>query len=245
MSKTPGLGEAGLAWFRGLVRRNGLLRACGTVAASAWELALDYRRSRQRLRYGDIDYDFDHGVNTTWARPSLRVRLREIFTRGKYQPSEPELFHRIVSSLDLAFERFTFIDLGSGKGRTLLMASDYRFRRIIGAEIIPELHAIAQENVRRYHEEKQQCSAIDTWLGDAREFAFPPEPLIIYLFNPFPADVLREVLEGLRTSLRTTPRDVYVIYHNLVHEEVFRQYSFLRPLHRTPQYAVYRADPAR
>ena len=38
-----------------------------------------------------------------------------------------------------SLDGFTFIDLGSGKGRTLLMASDYPFRRIIGLELLEEL----------------------------------------------------------------------------------------------------------
>lgn len=242
MTRTPTLGEAGLAWVRDLAQREGLLRACSTVLTNAWELALDYLPSRRRLRYGDIDYDFDHRVNTTWAAPTLAVRLREIFTRGKYQPSEPELFHAILDRLAIKHDRFTFIDLGSGKGRTLLMASDYPFRRIIGAEIIPELHAIAAQNVGRYQSDKQKCFAIETWLGDARQFAFPSCPLVLYLFNPFPADILLDVLKRLQESMRMHPREILVIYHNLMHESVFNEVGSLRPIHRTEQYAVYVVD---
>ena len=153
MAKTPTLGEAGLTWYRGLVQQQGALRGTLQAAGSLVELALDYRPSRRRLRYGDIDYDFDHGVNTSWAKPSLAIRLREVFTRGQYQPSEPELFHQILGALTLEHEKFTFLDLGSGQGRTLLMASEYPFRRIVGVEIIPELHAIAEQNIRRYRNE--------------------------------------------------------------------------------------------
>ena len=42
--------------------------------------------SRRKSRYGDIDYDFEHGVNTTWANVSLRTRLRELLSEGQYQP---------------------------------------------------------------------------------------------------------------------------------------------------------------
>jgi SAM-dependent methyltransferase len=239
MSATPSLGAAGLAWFRDLVRREGLFRGLGSAAVSGWKLALDYLPSRRRLRYGDIDYDFDHRVNTTWAAPTLPMRLREIFTRGKYQPSEPELFHTILCALQVNFERFTFIDLGSGKGRTLLMASDYPFRKVVGAEIIPELHEIAVQNLARYESEQQKCFALEAWLGDAREFPLPPEPMVLYLFNPFPADILRDVLLRLQQSLGEIPRETYVIYHNLIHEDVFQSMGFLRAVHRTEQYAIY------
>jgi SAM-dependent methyltransferase len=242
VDKTPTLGEAALAWWRELIARGGVVRGCGIALSSMWELAIDYLPSRKRLRYGDIDFDFEHGVNTTWAQPSLAVRLREVFTRGKYQPSEPGLFHQILDELQVSFERFTFVDLGSGKGRTLLMASDYPFRRIIGAEIIPELHAVAQENIRRYHSDRQKCFTLEAWMGDAREFPFPSEPTVVYLFNPFPADILGEMLERLRLSLRERPREMYVIYHNLVHEEMFRQATWLQPIHRTAQFVIYRSS---
>jgi hypothetical protein len=240
VATTSSLGESGLAWLRGLMRREGYLRGCATALHELWELALDYRPSRRRLRYGDIDYDFDHGVNTTWAAPSLALRLREIFTRGKYQPSEPRLFHEIVERLPIAYDCFTFLDLGSGKGRTLLMASDYPFRRIMGAEIIPELHAIALENLKRYRSDTQKCFSLETWLGDARQFPFPPEPMVVYLFNPFPADILREVLQHLRKSLAENPRETYVLYHNLAHEAVFLELGLREPLQRTEQYALWR-----
>ena len=240
MNKTPTLGEAGRAWIRGLVGREGLPKGFASAVTSFYELALDYLPSRRRLRYGDIDYDFEYRVNTTWARPSLSVRLREIFTRGKYQPSEPQLFHAILRRLAIDYEGFTFIDLGSGKGRTLLMASDYPFRRIIGAEIVPELHAIAEANVAAYRSERQKCFQLETWLGDAREFPIPAEPLVVYLFNPFPEDILKEVLERLHASFVSQPREIRIAYHNLVHDEVMRTMAFLEELYRTEQFAIYR-----
>jgi SAM-dependent methyltransferase len=242
MGDAPTLRAAGRAWLGELLRREGLVRGLASAARSFAELGLDYLPARKRLRYGDIDYDFEHGVNTTWAAPTLPVRLREVFTRGKYQPSEPGLFHEILRGLQIDYARFTFIDLGSGKGRTLLMASDFPFRRILGAEIIPELHAIAQENIQRYRDANQQCLVLDTWLGDARDFQFPLESMVVYLFNPFPAEILQEVLKNLHTSLTNMPRESYVIYHNLIHEGVARSMSFLRPIHKTEQYAVYLAE---
>jgi len=96
--------------------------------AAGFELVRDLTPARRRSRYGDIDFDFEHGVDTTWANIGLRTRLREWISGGQYQPSEPELFHRIISDLPVKPDGLTFIDLGSGKGRTLLMASEYPFR---------------------------------------------------------------------------------------------------------------------
>ena len=90
----------------------------------------------------------------------------------------------MMQSLPIDYTQFTFIDLGSGKGRTLLIASDYPFRRIIGVELLGELHRIAQENIRTYQSPTRKCFALEIIRGDAREFTFPAEPSVIYLFNP-------------------------------------------------------------
>ena len=122
------------------------------------------------------------------------------------------------------------------------MASDYPFRRIIGVEFLAELDNIARENIARYRSERQKCFALESQAGDARDFEFPAEPTVLYLFNPFPEDVLRPVLAKLHNSIADFPRPVYILYHNLVHEKIFAQQEWLQPVYRTPQYAIYRAS---
>jgi SAM-dependent methyltransferase len=231
-----------LGWIADVVRHRGVLGALGFYGAAAIELLRDLTPERRRSRYGDTDYDFDHRVDTTWATVSLRTRLRELLSGAQYQASEPELFHEILRALPVSSQRSTFIDLGSGKGRTLLMASDYPFQRIIGVELLEELNQIARQNIASYYSEEQKCFNIEAYCDDAREFKFPPQRLVLYLFNPFPNYVLQTVLENLRTSVVSLPREVCVVYHNLVHENIFRSQTWLREVHRTYQFAIYRAQ---
>jgi SAM-dependent methyltransferase len=239
--KPPHNKSGALAWLSDTFRRRGLSGAVRWYAAGAIELLRDLTPARRKSRYGDIDYDFEHGVDTTWANVSLRTRLRELLSGGQYQPSEPALFQEILNSLPVAVDGFTFIDLGSGKGRTLLMASEDLFRRIIGVELLAELNEVAQQNIARYHSERQKCCAIESHTGDARSFEFPREAVVLYLFNPFPEYVLREVLANLHGSVMAFPREVYVIYHNLMHENVFDEQAWLRPVQRTHQFAIFEA----
>lgn len=201
----------------------------------------DLSPSRRRSRYGDIDFDFEHDVDTTWATVTLRTRIREWLSGGQYQPSEPALFRAIIEALPVAPGGFTFIDLGSGKGRTLLMASSYSFHRIIGMELLDELNTIAVQNISRYRSDAQRCFAIESHSGDARYFDFPAEPTILYLFNPFPRHIWREVLANLHDSLVTASRSVYVVYHNPVHEDIPNSQSWLHQRNRTHQFVIYEA----
>jgi hypothetical protein len=232
-----------LSWIRETIRTRGPFGAFRYYVAGAFALMRDLLPEKRKSRYGDIEYDFDNGVDTTWGTLSLRTRVRELLSGAEYQPSEPNLFREILCALPVSVEGFTFVDLGSGKGRTLLLASDYPFRRIIGVELLSELHQVAVKNIFIYRSEKQQCFNIESFVQDAREFQFPSEPTVLYLFNPFPEYVLGAVLANLKASYAATPREIYVLYHNLVHESVFQAQPWLREITRTHQYAVYKVDP--
>jgi hypothetical protein len=234
--------DGALTWLRDSFRHRGITGSLRYYARELGDLLRDLTPARRKSRYGDIDYDFEHGVDTTWATVTLRTRLREWLSGGQYQPSEPAVFGEILNSLPVAVDGFTFVDLGSGKGRTLLMASTYPFRHIIGVELLKELNAIAVRNIARYKTYRQKCFNIEAHAGDARHFEFPAEPTVLYLFNPFPRHVWLEVLENLSGSLRAAPRQVYVIYHNPVHEDILAARSWLRQVGRTHQFVIYKAN---
>src|SRR3982074_423196 len=113
-----------------------------------------------RRRCGDMEYDWEHRVNTSSGSVSWHARLLGLF-HSPYQPTEPALFQEMMASLPIEFEQFTFVDLGSGKGRTLLMASEYPFMKIVGVELIAELHRAAQQNIRAYRSPTQRCVQIE------------------------------------------------------------------------------------
>ena len=119
------------------------------------------------------------------------------------------------------------------------MASDYPFRRIVGVELLPALNDAAQDNIGKYHSESQKCFAMQSICGDAAEFAFPVEPTVLFLFNPFPERGLRKVIANLEQSLREHPRRVYVLYHNPLLEHVLGASIALEKIGGTHQYAMY------
>src|SRR5882724_8933390 len=174
----------------------GFLPAARSFANLIREFLWESTPAQRRRRYGDAEYDWDYRVDTTSATVGWRERLIGQF-HSAYQPTEPALFKEMMASLKIDFENFTFIDIGSGKGRVLLMAADYSFRRILGVELLPALHRVAQENLSVYKNESQRCFAVQSVCGDARRFGFPPEPTVLYLFHPLPEGGLVEVLNNL------------------------------------------------
>lgn len=222
------------------MKNEGVVPGSLALLKAAFELARDALPSRRRLRYGDLDFDWDHRVDTTWSNLSLRTRLREVLLGRQYQPTDALTFHALMAHLTIDFRSFTFVDLGCGKGRALLLASGYPFRRIVGVEVLPELFAIARLNAAKYSSAQQQCRVIDTWCGDARDYTLPPDPVVIFMFDPFPPAILREMLARIEQSVRDTPREVWIAYQNPVSAKVLVESVAFRQVAGTLQYAIFR-----
>ena len=225
-------------WWRREATRDGAFPTFGRLILLLLEFARDSLPSRRRLRYGDVDFDWDFRVDTTSATVHWRDRLLGLL-HSPYQATEPALFHEMMSALKIDFRKFTFVDLGSGKGRALLLAADYPFRRIVGIELLPNLHRIAIENSQRYKSDSQRCFAIESICADACEYVFPPEPIVLYLFNPLPEAGLRQVIRNLENSLPQSPREVYLLYHNPLLEHVLAENPAFKKSEATQEYAIY------
>jgi SAM-dependent methyltransferase len=230
-------------WWRQQRKQTGTLAAFHHLLVVVHEFLRDSLPDRRRQRYGDIDFDWEHRVDTTGATVSRRTRLLGLLS-SPYQPIPPEQFREMMSALldhlgpASDFSQFTFIDIGSGKGRALLLASEYEFRRIIGIELLPELHRIARENVRTLQRRSTQ-SEIELLCGDATTFSFPVEPTVVFLFNPLPEATLRTLLQNLESSLRQHPRRVYVAYANPIFERTISRSPLLTRLGGNHQYLLF------
>jgi len=137
-----------------------------------------------------------------------------------YYGISPSGFNQMFEALDLKWGRFAFVDMGSGKGRALLLASRFPFRRIVGVEIAAELSKAAKANIERFSAPWQRCREIEVRTGDAAEFAYPAGPLVLFFYQPFLAPVLKRCLKNLARSLAVEPREVYVVYVNPVFERL-------------------------
>jgi SAM-dependent methyltransferase len=212
------------------------------------DFVLESTPDRRRRRYGDVQYDWDFPVDTTSATVSFRNRLLGMF-HSAYQPTEPALFEEIMAAIPIDDpSTFLFLDLGSGKGRTLMMASEYPFHRILGVELLPDLNQIAQENIRKFKSNNQHCFNIGSICLDAQEFVFPNDQTVVYLFHPFPESVLEKVLDNLNKSLVFSAREMFIVYVNPLLESLLSKNKALKKIAGTNQYVIYKhqdADPGR
>ena len=113
-----------------------------------------------------------------------------------------------------------FVDYGSGKGRALLVASDFPFEVIRGVEFSQDLHAIAQENIHRYLNPKQVCRNIESVYGDAIEFAPAEISTVHFFYSPFRQNVMQAVCKNIESSLSTRPRESMIVFYGLHAETI-------------------------
>lgn len=241
--KPPSVVAAGKQYWRDLRARSGPLAATKELLRAVYSFVRDSTPERQRRLYGDFDFDWDNRVNTMSGGVGWRERLLGVFY-SLYQPTEPAVFHEMLLNLsDLAgldFSQYVFLDLGSGKGRTLMMASDYPFQRIVGVELLPALNQIANDNLAFYKNPSQKCFNLESVCADATSYPLPVLPLILYMFNPFPELPLRRVLEHVTECLNGDQRPVYVLYHNPEQEHVLLENQRFHRIAACPQYSMFR-----
>lgn len=137
-----------------------------------------------------------------------------------YEASDTTVLPQLLPRLSIRHSDYVFVDLGAGKGQAVFLAAEFPFKRVLGVELSPALHEIARRNCRTFRSRRQACTHIEMLYGDAADFDFPDEPLVIYLFNSFDDVVLARVLGHLITSVHEHPRDVLLVYHNPRHRDV-------------------------
>jgi hypothetical protein len=159
-----------------------------------------------------------------------------------YLPTRPSKVRKVLRDLPInAYREYSFIDLGSGKGRVLLVAAERPFHLIQGIEYDAALHHQAEQNIRGYIESKKPGSRIESQNMDAMDYCFPPGNLVVFLFNPFGPRVLNRVLGNLVASLESSPRIIFLTLVNPVPTAVVSRMECFHLYKQTRGYCIYRA----
>jgi predicted RNA methylase len=172
-------------------------------------------------------FDAQFGVRTSGlvAGRHLKSGHRHERHATAYYGVAPSVFHALVkrwlrSPPSAPIEDTTFVDLGAGMGRAVLLASELNFRAVVGVELHPFLAAIARKNVSLWRAAARERAPIRIVEGDAVEFALPRGPALVFMFNPFGATVMRRLLKSWQKALAARAADVDLLYVNNEQESV-------------------------
>jgi len=217
----------------------------GTLKLGVRKLIRDMRESASFKKKELHEFDLKYGTDTSGIiEPgALDIPDDQVSHAVRYQTALVDVFLDILCSLPISYQEFLFIDMGSGKGRALLLATQYPFKGIIGVELSENLHRIASSNIQIYRDEMQQCHKIQSVCENAEKFQIPNEKLVLYFYNPFDDHVMRLVFSNIEDSIRRHFRDIYIAYLKPIHRGVFDQAAFLKVVKETERYVIYKNKP--
>lgn len=179
-----------------------------SVLTTMYELA--YRNDPFALCH---PFDVKHQIDASGCRPGSLLHSGQRADRHVtgYAGSQPSTVERIAAEIGHP-QDYTFIDIGCGKGRVLAIASNLGFRRVIGVEMSPELCRAATENSEGFARSNPGGTGIEVVQGNAAEYAMPDGNLLVFLYNPFGAQVMVSFRKTLEAAREVRGRDIVVAY---------------------------------
>ncbi len=183
-------------------------------------------------------FDAEFGVRTSGliAGRHLKSGHRHDRHATAYYGVAPSVFYALVrrwqkSGPAAPLRHTTLVDLGAGMGRAVLLASELGFKQVVGVELHPALARIARKNVSLWRAVGREHGPTRMVEGDAVEFALPEGPVLVFLFNPFGAAVLRRLLKGWRKALAERAGELDLLYVNNEQEAVLESGAGWRRLY--------------
>jgi hypothetical protein len=143
---------------------------------------------------------------------SLTVRGNNKASGHDYKPTPGAVFKWALAAVaEEDIGRMSFVDYGAGKGRVMLLASQYPFTQVGGIEFAEELHDNATMNIAQFPRSRMKCRNVECVLDDVVNIRPLDDAAVHYFFNPFGPEIFIEVLKGIVASYHALPRRLYVI----------------------------------
>lgn len=185
------------------------------------------KKSRRRPLH---PFDVEHGTETGALIPAEKLSTGHRHDRHitAYHGVAPSLFHKLMKRwsdeyAEHSMEETVFLDIGAGKGRAMMLASMYPFRRVVGVELHPALAAVARKNIEVWEETYADVAPMRLVEDDVMRLRFPVGPCLVFLFNPFDAVMMDRFLLRLSRVFAGRSGELDVLYVNDEQREIFAE----------------------
>ena len=178
-----------------------------------------YRLSGRRRPVHPIDHAL--GIETSQRVATAALKGGSSDTIG-YVGSTPSIIRKCLDLIDVD-PRADFVDLGCGKGRVLIVAAEYPFRRLTGIEHSSFVCAAARQNITKLRPRSRYADRISVVQGDASKPTLPDSSsVIVFMYHPFRRPLVEVLRKQLESEVAKAPnRNLWLIYYNPVCFELF------------------------
>jgi hypothetical protein len=234
------------------IRKKGLVETAKRVPAiAAYYLSL-YLPSAPWRGYLDRRFDRKFGLDRRFDRKFGVDTARVLFLPERktdprfedsveYDPTPRRGFLHMLRQVPIHYRDFVFIDMGCGKGKVLLLATELGFKQVIGVELSTELLGAAADNLRVYFKKTGRDNRCQLVCMDAGDYqTMPCEPTVFYFYNPFGEKVMRRVLRNIEISPAAAPREAYLVYLTPEQRGVLDESGFLELFKQASLYSIYK-----
>jgi hypothetical protein len=173
-------------------------------------------------------FDFKYRTDTTsWPQISdLTIKSTNVERGFGSQPTKVIPLRKFFNSIrSFITSDSVLVDLGCGKGRVLLIASEFGFKEVRGLEYAHELCEIAKMNCSNFKSKTGIRTEYRIIECDVTNYLIKTDENFFYLFNPFDEEILKKVICNIITSLKTKHREIYIILNNPIYNYVIEQFN--------------------
>lgn len=172
----------------------------------------------------DAEYGFD--TRTEVAVDDLDIDQEDKLQAEKYKPTRARYFRQLLRRIHIP-RHGTFVDVGCGKGRVLMLAAEHGFDRVVGLEISANLCDLAQNNIERFRRRYHNAPPINVVCGNVLDYSFQDVETVFFLYSPFERDLTRQFLDKVRASLERNPRQLFIVINEFHFPELLENEPLL------------------
>jgi SAM-dependent methyltransferase len=166
-------------------------------------------------------FDRQYGIDTSGVVPVEMITSDKILSHkiNPYGASQPSIIRRAITALGTT-DDYEFIDLGCGKGRAMVVASEFPFRRIAGIELSPDLTKVARRNIATLQRRFPARPPLEAVEGNAITFPLPKAKLVLFFCHSFGEELLSQLISSLEAAISSGTGPIFFMYYNPVHGNV-------------------------
>lgn len=167
-------------------------------------------------------FDIAHGVDTSGFVSAGDCSADQALAANisPYVGSQPSIIRAVLATLPEP-ESYAFVDIGCGKGRPLIVASEFPYRRVLGVDLSPELAVVARANAAAISARYPDRSAIDIQVGDACAVRAPADRVVYYMYHAFNRSLVDALIANVERQIVDGLDHVFFVYYDPVHSAAF------------------------